>query len=64
MKTLSLDHIGFDVQNLEAFCKRLEAAGVKFNQPYSKTRHNGYASAEPTDPWGISIELTEGLNRF
>ena len=28
-----LDHIGFEVQNLEAFTKKLEAAGVKFDVP-------------------------------
>ena len=59
-----LDHIGFEVKNLETFCKKLEASGVKFAQPYSKSRHPGYASAELTDPWGTSIELTEGLNRL
>jgi len=60
----AVDRIGFEVKDLEAFCKKLEAAGMKFVQPYSKTRHKSYASAEITDPWGTSIELTEGLNRF
>jgi hypothetical protein len=59
-----LDYVGFEVKNLEAFCKKLEAGGVKLDQPYSKSRHKGFASAELTDPWGTSIELTEGLNRF
>jgi len=63
-KGRALDHIGFEVKNLEAFCKKLEANGVKFDAPYSKTRHKSFASAELTDPWGVSIELTEGLNRF
>ena len=60
----ALDYIGFEVKNLEAFCKKLEADGVKFDQPYSKTRHKSYASAMLTDPWGTTIELTEGLNKF
>jgi catechol 2,3-dioxygenase-like lactoylglutathione lyase family enzyme len=60
----ALDHIGFEVKNLEVFCKALEASGVKFDQPYSKSRHKSFASAELTDPWGTSIELTEGLNHF
>jgi hypothetical protein len=59
-----LDHVGFEVKNLAAFCKELEANGVKLDKPYSKTRHNGFASAELADPWGTSIEFTEGLNRF
>jgi catechol 2,3-dioxygenase-like lactoylglutathione lyase family enzyme len=63
-KGRALDHIGFEVKNLEAFCKKLEANGIKLDQPYSKTRHKSYASAELTDPWGTSIVLTEGLNKL
>ena len=33
-KGRALDHIGFEVKNLEAFCKKLEAAGVTFDTPY------------------------------
>jgi catechol 2,3-dioxygenase-like lactoylglutathione lyase family enzyme len=60
----TLDHIGFEVTNLETFCKRLEASGIRFEEPYSKSRHKDFASAKFTDPWGVSIELTEGLRRF
>jgi catechol 2,3-dioxygenase-like lactoylglutathione lyase family enzyme len=63
-KGRTLDHIGFEVNNLEAFCKKLAANGVKFEQPYSKTRHKSFASAMLIDPWGVSIELTEGLRKF
>ena len=35
--------------------------GVKFEEPYSKSRDKSFASAVVTDPWGASIELTEGL---
>ena len=63
-KGRALDHIGFEVKNLQEFCKKLEASGVKFDGPYSKSRHKSFASAELTDPMGVSIELTEGLNRF
>jgi predicted enzyme related to lactoylglutathione lyase len=55
-----LDHIGFEIKNLEAFCKKLEASGVKLDTPYKKTP-DGLAVAFLTDPWGTSIELTEGL---
>ena len=58
-----LDHIGFEVRNLEAFCKRLESMGVKLDTPYRK-HADGIASAMLTDPWGTSIELTEGLSAF
>jgi catechol 2,3-dioxygenase-like lactoylglutathione lyase family enzyme len=62
-KGRALDHIGFEVRNLDAFCKKLQADGTKFDEPYSKTRHAGFASAMLTDPWGTSIELTEGLTQ-
>jgi catechol 2,3-dioxygenase-like lactoylglutathione lyase family enzyme len=55
-----LDHIGFEVANLEAFCKRLLAEGVKLDTPYTKSPSGG-AYAFLTDPWGTRIELTEGL---
>jgi hypothetical protein len=60
----AIDHIGFEINHLEDYCKTLAAGGVKFDQPYSKKRHKSFASAELTDPWGTSIELTEGLGKF
>lgn len=59
-----LDHIGFEVRNLEAFCRKLEAAGVKFDVPYRKAPALGIALAFLTDPWGTYIELTEGLDKL
>jgi hypothetical protein len=59
-----IDRIGFEINHLRDFCKTLAAAGVKFDQPYSKKRHKSFASAELIDPWGTSIELTEGLSKF
>jgi catechol 2,3-dioxygenase-like lactoylglutathione lyase family enzyme len=60
----SLDHIGFEVRNLEAFCKKLEAEGMKFDSPYRKIAALNLAVAFFTDPWGTYIELTEGLNKL
>jgi catechol 2,3-dioxygenase-like lactoylglutathione lyase family enzyme len=57
-----LDHIGFEVINLKAFCGKLEANGVKLDAPY-RTHADGVATAWLTDPWGTSIELTEGLRQ-
>jgi len=54
-----LDHIGFDVKNLEAFTKKLEAAGIKLDRPYTKNAQAGTALAFITDPWGTYIELNE-----
>ena len=59
----ALDHIGFEVKNLEAFCKRLEADGIKFAVPYRKVEALNLALAFVTDPWGTYIELTEGLDK-
>ncbi len=56
-----LDHIGFEVTNLEEFCKKLEAAGQKFDRPYGRLPNSTTAIAFLTDPWGTYIELTENL---
>ncbi len=63
-KGRTLDHIGFEVKNLEAFSKRLEAQGVKFDVPYRMVPAFGVAIAFLTDPWGTYIELTEGLDKI
>ncbi|MCL4402798.1 MAG: VOC family protein [Acidobacteria bacterium] len=63
-KGRALDHIGFEIRDLEAFCKKLEASGVKFDMPYRKIPALGLSIAFLTDPWGTYIELTEGLNRL
>jgi hypothetical protein len=63
LKGRRLDHIGFEIANLEAFCKKLAASGVKLDVPYTK-QPTGIASAFLTDPWGTYIELTEGLSRL
>ncbi len=55
-----LDHISFEITHLEAFCRQLEAKGAKLDAPYT-THTDGVATARLTDPWGTSIELTEGL---
>jgi catechol 2,3-dioxygenase-like lactoylglutathione lyase family enzyme len=57
----SLDHIGFEVKGLEAFCKKLEAQGVKFEIPYHDVPALGVKSAMILDPIGTRVELTEGL---
>ena len=58
-KGRTLDHIGFDVKNLEAFLKRYEAAGGKIDRPYTKNAQNNSALAFIYDPWGTYIELNE-----
>ena len=60
----SLDHIGFEVDGLEAFCRELEAKGVTFDRPYQEIEALGLSIAFFTDPWGTYIELTEGLDEY
>ncbi len=62
-KSRALDHIGFEVRDLEAFCKKLEANGIKFDRPFTKVPALGLSIAFFTDPWGTYIELTEGLGQ-
>ena len=63
-KGRAVDHIGFEVKDLNAFAKALEAKGVKFDVPYRKLDKLGVAVAFFTDPWGTYIELTEGLTQI
>ena len=59
----ALDHIGFEVKNLEAFTKKLEADGIKLTVPYRTVPALGIAIAFINDPWGTYIEMTEGLDK-
>jgi len=60
-KGRSLDHIGFEVKNLEEFTKKLEAQGIKLDVPLRQVPNSKTKIAFLTDPWGTYIELTEGL---
>jgi len=57
----ALDHIGFEVKNLEAFTKKLEADGIPLTVSYRTVPALDIAIAFIKDPWGTNIELTEGL---
>ena len=63
-KGRSIDHIGFEVKGLAAFCKKLEARGVKFDVPYRRVPSIGLNIAYITDPSGVYIELTEGYGQY
>src|SRR6266581_2322362 len=60
-KGRTLDHIGFDVLDLQAFIKKLEANGIKLDRPYTQ-QGPGAALAFLTDPWGTYIEINERQN--
>ena len=58
-----LDHIGFDVKDLQAFIKKIEAEGIKLNEPYRKNETTGVAITYITDPWGTRVELVQRAPR-
>jgi catechol 2,3-dioxygenase-like lactoylglutathione lyase family enzyme len=61
-KGRSLDHIGFEIKNLEEFLKKLQADGVTIDMPFrDMSKQLGLKIAFITDPNGVYIELTEGL---
>ncbi len=53
-----LDHIGFDVKDHPAFVKKIEAEGVKLDEPVRKAP-SGSVITYITDPWGTRIEIIE-----
>jgi catechol 2,3-dioxygenase-like lactoylglutathione lyase family enzyme len=60
----SIDHIGFEVNNIEDFVKKLEAKGVKMDSQPREVPAIGLKIAFLTDPSGTYIELTEGLSKY
>ena len=61
-KGRSVDHMGFEVRNIDAFVAKLQAAGVKTDAAIrSSTNATGIRLAYVTDPCGTEIEITEGL---
>ena len=64
----ALDHIGFEVNNLEAFMKTMANEGVTISRPFQPAP----PTVQPvvtslgfvTDPWGTYIELNEGFSKI
>jgi catechol 2,3-dioxygenase-like lactoylglutathione lyase family enzyme len=59
----AVDHIGFEIDHLADFLKRVEAMGIK---PVNvrDVPDLGVSIGFITDPWGSYIELTEGLKKI
>jgi catechol 2,3-dioxygenase-like lactoylglutathione lyase family enzyme len=57
----AIDHIGFEVTDLNKFVKKLESQGIKLDEPVRQLPNSTIKIAFLTDPWGTYIELTEGL---
>ncbi len=60
-KGRSLEHIGFEITDIDQFVKMLEAAGIQTEMGVHKSSNSDVRVAHITDPWGVRIELTEGL---
>jgi catechol 2,3-dioxygenase-like lactoylglutathione lyase family enzyme len=60
-KGRTLDHIGFEIKDLDAFCKKLTAGGMTFDMPFRDVPAIGLKIAFIVDPAGTRIELTQGL---
>src|SRR5260370_5579709 len=61
-KGRSLDHTGFEIKGLQAFCKKLDADGIAFDLTYRELPQLDLLKiAFILDPVGTRIELTEGL---
>jgi catechol 2,3-dioxygenase-like lactoylglutathione lyase family enzyme len=61
VKGRTLDHLAFEVRELGPLCARLAEEQVVFEQPCAVRGER--RSATIVDPWGTSIELTEGTGR-
>jgi catechol 2,3-dioxygenase-like lactoylglutathione lyase family enzyme len=53
-----LDHIGFDVKDHAAFVRKIEAEGIKLDEPVRKSA-SGNTITYITDPWGTRIEIIQ-----
>jgi catechol 2,3-dioxygenase-like lactoylglutathione lyase family enzyme len=53
-----LDHIGFDVKDHPAFVSKIEAEGLKLDEPARKGA-TGNVITYITDPWGTRIEIIQ-----
>ena len=57
----AIDHIGFEVADMDAFAARLRSEGVEFDIEPREIPRIGLKIAFITDPIGTYIEITEGL---
>ncbi len=63
-KGRSIDHIGFEVDDLAAYIEKLKAKGVEFDVDYQEIDSLGLKIAFLIDPSGTYVELTEGLDAY
>ena len=57
----AIDHIGFEVDDMDAFVAHMADIGVEFDSPPREIGAIGLTIAFITDPAGTYIEITEGM---
>jgi len=57
----AIDHIGFEVADMDAFAAKLRSEGIAFDREPQEIERIDLKIAFITDPIGTSIEITEGL---
>lgn len=60
----AIDHIGFEVDNLQAYTEQLKAKGIEFETDFRVIDALQLNIAYLTDPSGVRIELTEGYDHY
>ncbi|MCH2459962.1 MAG: VOC family protein [Gemmatimonadetes bacterium] len=60
----AIDHVGFEVDNLEQVVAQLQARGVELTTPYRYIDSIDLCIAYFVDPAGTRVELTEGYDDY
>lgn len=63
-KGTAIDHIGFEVEDIEAFAARLQGRGVEFEVEPFHVESLDIWVAFFFDPAGTRVEISQGLDRF
>jgi predicted enzyme related to lactoylglutathione lyase len=58
----SLALLGFEVKDLQEFVKKYQDAGGKLDGQIATASAAKLSVVQLTDPWGTSIEVSQGLN--
>jgi len=54
--------LGFEVKDLQDFVKRYQESGAKLDGTVATNAAAQLSVVQLTDPWGTSIEVSQGLN--
>jgi hypothetical protein len=57
----SLGLLGFEVKDLQEFVKKYQDAGGKLDTQVATATAANLSVVQLTDPWGTSIEVSQGL---